>query len=356
MRVAYVTAAVQPSVDVAPLPWVWHHDALAARGIDIVHVDAASPDAFGRAYDAMILHVWLDWKNPRRFVPSRILPVMEAYAAYRARFPETVQIVLNHTDMSRRPYATPYWRPGDPVLYRTPAYDRAELAPFPAESIHAYEKVWGAPRFVDGARPRGGLGVRRRARVLLGNLGTASELARAAGAALGGRTYAAGFVGQPTGPRGYRERVARETARVGVGLCVRGHFLDAASHDALMARCRIIVCPRGWGEQSARHWDAWRSGKPVLTDRDCDAVEMIPGCRLRAGVHYLVYDDPRDIPDLVTDWTRPSRRDDLDAIAAAGRAAAEDYDALGRIERFLRVVVPNAAPSARRAAGTPGRS
>ena len=356
MRVAYVTADIGAAAR-EPQPWVWHRDALTARGIDVVHVDASSPDAFGRAYDAMILHVWLDWKNTQRFVPSRILPVMEAYAAYRARFPETVQIVLNHTDMSRRPYAAPYWRPGDPVLYRTPAYDRSELAPFPAESIHAYEKVWGAPRFVDGAaRGRDGLGVGRRARVLLRNLDAAPELARTVGAALGRHTFAAGFVGQPTGPRGYRARVARETARVGVGLCVRGHFYGEAAHDALMARCRIIVCPRGWGEQSVRHWDAWRSGKPVLTDRDCDAVELIPGCRLREGVHYLVYDDPRDIPDLVTDWTRPSRRDELDAIAAAGRAAAEGYDALGRIERFLRGVVPNAAPSARRAAGTPGRS
>lgn len=106
-----------------------------------------------------------------------------------------------------------------------------------------------------------------------------------------------------------------------------------------MAQCQIIVCPRGWGEQSRRHWHAWLSGKPVLTDRDYDSVEMIPGVRLKQGVHYLVFDDPKEIPDIVSDWTRPSRLDDLVQIAEHGRRAALSYDACGRIaECFERAV------------------
>ena len=105
-----------------------------------------------------------------------------------------------------------------------------------------------------------------------------------------------------------------------------------------MARCQILVCPRGWGENSRRHWDAWLSGKPVLTDRDCDSVEMIPGTRLRAGEHYLVFEDPDDIPDIVSDWTRPSRRDDLAEIAENGRRAAQSYDALDCIAQFFQSI------------------
>ena len=111
-------------------------------------------------------------------------------------------------------------------------------------------------------------------------------------------------------------------------------------HDWLMARCRIIVCPRGWGQQSSRHWDAWFSGKPVLTDTDCAAVELIPGQRLVPGVHYLVFSDPAEIPDIVNDWTRASRLDDLAEIAENGRRAAESYDAVGRIRDFFRHVIP----------------
>jgi hypothetical protein len=107
-----------------------------------------------------------------------------------------------------------------------------------------------------------------------------------------------------------------------------------------MGESEIIVCPRGWGEQSRRHWDAWLSGKPILTDRECDSVEMIPGMRLKEGTHYLVFDTPEDIPDIVSDWTRPSRRDDLDEIAENGKRAALSYDALGRIAEFFERCVP----------------
>jgi len=197
----------------------------------------------------MLLHVWLNWRNPKRFDPQRILPILEQYAVYRSRHPQTIQIVLNHTDMARRPFATPYWRDGDPVLYRTPAYDRRELAPFPPETIWSYEMVWGENCFLSADAP----------------------------------VHLAGFIGSENGPAGYRQRVAAATARVGIGICAPERVVEKAQYNALMARCRIVVCPRGWGENSRRHWDAWISGKPVLTDRECDSVEMIPGIRLREG-------------------------------------------------------------------------
>ena len=284
----------------ATQPWIYHLDALRERGIRI-HLYRGGEQGFGERFDAMIVHVWQDWANEEHFNHRRIMPILERYATYRARYPQTIQIVLNHTDMSRRPYATPYWRSGDPVLYRTPAYDRSELAPFPPESIWAYEKVWGANCF-------------------------ASDEAL---------QYQAGFIGTDSGPTGFRQRVATATARVGLGICGPTHAYPKAQHDALMARCRILVCPRGWGENSRRHWEAWLSGKPVLTDRDCDSVEMIPGVRLRHGEHYLVFDNPEDIPDIVSDWTRPSRLADLAAIAENGRLAAQSYNALDRIAQFF---------------------
>lgn len=138
---------------------------------------------------------------------------------------------------------------------------------------------------------------------------------------------------------GYRENVARETAKVGIGICKQGHAYSKKEYNEIMAKCQIIVCPRGWGEQSERHWDAWLSGKPVPTDRACDSVEMIPGLRLQEGVHYLVFDDPKEIPDIVSDWTRRSRLDDLAQIAENGRCAALSYDACSRIIEFFEHTV-----------------
>jgi hypothetical protein len=150
--------------------------------------------------------------------------------------------------------------------------------------------------------------------------------------------HQAGFIGTESGPVGYRLRVAAASARVGIGICTPKRVVKAAQYNALMARCRIIVCPRGWGENSKRHWDAWFSGKPVLTDRECDSVEMIPGVRLREGEHYLVFDDPDQIPDIVSDWTRPSRSTDLAQIAENGRRAALSYDALDCITQFFQLL------------------
>jgi hypothetical protein len=301
-------------------PWMHHRQALGARGIHL-HLHEGGGEAFRRPFDAMLLHVWQDWKNPRLFDPRKILPIMESYAAYRAEYPDTVQIVVNHTDMARRPFATPYWRPGDPVLYRTPAYDRGELRPFPPASIWPYEKVWGSAHFASEEPP----------------------------------AYQAGFVGTASGPKGYRERVAKATARVGIGLCGPERPLGEGEYARLMASCRIIVCPQGWGEQSLRHWDTWLSGKPMLTDRAADSVELVPGLRLREGVHYLVYDEPEEIPGLVERWTHPSRRDELAEIARNGRDAARSYDALDNMVRFFHAAVPRRETAAAGAAvKTPG--
>jgi hypothetical protein len=290
--------------EIARQPWIHHRDALARRNIRI-HVYAGGEAGFQRPFDAMMIHAWQDWDNPKRFDRTRIMPLMERYATYRAAYPQTIQIILNHVDMGRRPYATPYWRVGDPVLYKTPAYDRSELAPFPPEAIWAYEKVWGEPCFASATPPR----------------------------------VPAGFIGTASGPRGYRQRVAAATARVGIGVCATAWSHPKHEHDALMADCRIIVCPRGWGEHSGRHWDAWLSGKPVLTDRACDSVEMIPGIRLREGAHYLVFDEPEQIPDIVREWMRPARAADLAAIAENGRRAAQGYDALACITAFFERAV-----------------
>jgi hypothetical protein len=285
-------------------PWIHYAAALAQRNIHVrVYKDA--DQAFRHPCDAMLLHVWQDWGNNKRFDPFRILPVMERYAIYRAEFPDTIQIVLNHTDMTDRPYATPYWRPDDPVLYRTPAYDRSRLYPFPPEQIWPYEMIWGRPCFVSEGAP----------------------------------THRAGFIGSPSGPPGYRDCVALETAKVGIGVCAEPRQYPKLQYDALMASCQIIVCPRGWGEQSERHWDAWLSGKPVLTDRACDSAEMVPGLRLMDGVHYLVFDDPREIPEIVTNWTRPARLDDLARIGESGRRAALSYDGLASIATFFERAV-----------------
>jgi hypothetical protein len=288
MEIAFVVQEHHDRLLVETSPWVYFAKELANAGFSILKFDSLA--RAWRPFDAMILMVWLDWRNREYFNHERILPLMEKYAEYRAAFPSTIQIVLNHVDMCRRASATAYWRPGDPVLFRTPAYDRAELNPFPPKDIFAFEHLRGSACFPQ-------LPIK----------------------------YAAGFIGSPSGPRGYRESVARETSKVGLGRC-KPKRIPRAEHDALMGSCRIIVCPQGWGEQSYRHWDAWKSGKPVLTDLACDGVEMIPGAKLEREVHYLVYDDPAEIPDIVSDWTKTTRRDDLEQIARNGQAAALSYD------------------------------
>jgi len=126
---------------------------------------------------------------------------------------------------------------------------------------------------------------------------------------------------------------------MGIGICESPRPYSKAEYNEILSQCRILVCPRGWGEQSQRHWDAWLSGKPVLTDRECDSVEMVPGIRLKEGIHYLVFDEPADIPDIVSDWTRKSKLDDLKEIAERGKKAALSYNAFDRIVEFFKSAI-----------------
>ncbi len=308
MDVAFVVEAHPDKTRVESAPWYHYRSELAKVGINVTLFDELRKA--WRPFDAMILMVWLDWANREHFKPELIIPVMERYAAYRAAFPETTQVVLNHTDMGRRAYATPYWRLGDPILFRTPAYERSELAPFPEKDIFAFEYLRGRPCF---------------------RVSTIK--------------YPAGFIGTASGTHGYRATVAAETAKVGIGRCVSKR-IPKRDYDELMGACRIIVCPQGWGENSERHWDAWKSGKAVLTDRACDSVEMVPGVRLRDKTHYLVYEDAREIPDIVSDWTRPGRMDDLEELAANGRKAALSYNAYQQMVEFFGRLSGNVRASA----------
>jgi hypothetical protein len=76
----------------------------------------------------------------------------------------------------------------------------------------------------------------------------------------------------------------------------------------------------------------------MLTDRDADAVELIPGQRLRDGEHYIVFDEPEQIPSLVEYWSQPSRREQLEWIARRGREAALAYEPLADMLRFFRSI------------------
>lgn len=306
MKVAAVTESICPDMK-ASSPWVLYASALAKQGIEISFYEADDEEPWKQPWDAMIFQPWHDWNN-LRFKPEKIMKAFERYAVYRAVFPSVVQIACNHSDMSRRPFIAPYWRAGDPILYRTPPYDRSELHPFPEKDIYPFEvaycKTYGNSCF--------------RAEEVL---------------------YDAGLICSPSGPPNYRKAVAAEVAKVGFGHCPDfGQGILPKEHHKIMGQCRIIVCPQGWGGQSQRHWDAWKSGKPILTDMECSKVEMIPGTVLRAGEHYLVYDDPKDIPDIVSDWCRPSRADDLARIAVNGKTAAEAFDPIDSISKFFTSV------------------
>jgi hypothetical protein len=61
-------------------------------------------------------------------------------------------------------------------------------------------------------------------------------------------------------------------------------------------------------------------------------------------VHYLVFDSPEQIPEIVTEWTRPSRRDALARIAENGRRATLSYDGCARIAAFFEQTVRSQGP------------
>lgn len=275
-------------------PWILHKEFLSQHGFEISSYEAADNAPWKQPWDAMIYQAWQAWGNPR-FKPDKIMKAFGKYATYRAMFPSTIQIVCNHSDMSRYPLATPYWRVNDPILFRNPSYDRSELFPFPAESIWPYEisysGTYGSPCFA-----------------------STDQL-----------VYDAGLICSPSDSTGRRRAVAQAVAKIGYGVCLEEigkNFVHPNDYNKIMGQCRIIVCPQGWGGGSQRHWDAWKSKKPVLTDSECAAIEMIPGMQLKENEHYLVYKSPEEIPDIVSDWSKPSRADDLRKIAENGHQAS----------------------------------
>jgi hypothetical protein len=286
-------------------PWVLYKDQMASFGVDVSVHRSQEHGLLDREHEALLLHLWTDWWNFQRFQAQATMELMCQLAKYRARFPKTKIYACADHDDARCNYILPFWRETDTVLYRIPPYDRSLL--FPYKDVWAWEYGYG---HCYGRK-----------------------------AFVGPVTCDAAFVGSPSGPQGgsgfpgYRETVAAFTAKVGYGYC--GPRKPIAEYDQIMSGARIIVCPRGWGQSSSRHWDAWRSGKPVLTDRDCSLHEMIPGQVLEPGKHFLVFDNPFQIPDLVSDWSKPSRKDDLDAIAAAGREAVEAFDCVGRLRSLF---------------------
>lgn len=302
MDIAVVLKDISPQ-EFHYAPWGRYQRELALIGI---HFRLFKEEAaFSRTWDAMMAWAWQDWDSPR-FNPRKVMPFLEKFTVYRDKHPEVLQIVLNHPDSSRHPWALPYWRRGDPIIVRTPPYDRSELAPFPAEDMFAYEKHYdsdakGQPIFSEGD------------------------------------SHGAGLICTATGPSNYRKTVAAYTAKVGIGWCNElGRPLFEGDYAAVLSQCRILVCPRGYGGQTKRHWDAWRSRKPVLTDMECASCEMIPGMSLEAGKHYLVFKKPEDIPDIVSDWTRKSRQDDLRQIAENAYEALDSFDSLGRTLAYFK--------------------
>ena len=123
MDVAVVVECVDES-RIPIQPWIRYRDALAKRGIHL-HCFRGAGEAFERLYDAMLLHVFLDWNNERLFDCTRLLPVLADYATYRARFPETVQIVVNHADIVQPP--PQHRRPARAAAVHTVEPTREEL-------------------------------------------------------------------------------------------------------------------------------------------------------------------------------------------------------------------------------------
>ena len=313
MNIGVLTVDIHET-QVNATPWIYHRDALQNAGY-YIRLYSEPREMFSRRHDAIILHMMFNWLGNCLFDASTIMPILAKLATYRAKYPDCVNIVLHHWDMVGVPFSIPLWTQGDPVLYRTPFYDRALHYPFPAKDIWPYEKVWGSPCFTSRETPQ----------FKAGFIGTRTS----------GIDHPKDFVG-PMADWRWRDRVAHETAKVGIGVCHHERYFSYNEHNRLMSQCQILVCPKGYGQQSSRHWDAWLSGKPVLTDRACDAVEMIPGVKLTEGTHYLVFDWPEEIPDIVTHWTQPENLGELARIANNGYEAATSYDALSHINDFFQ--------------------
>lgn len=281
-------------------PWVLYKDQL---GFPVTTYRSYEADFFEREHEAILLHLWTDWLNNRRFNTIETMELMCKLTTYRARYPKTKIYLCSDHDNANRNFALPYWRETDRVLYRIPPYDRSKL--FPYKDVwaweYAYNKCYGRPVFEDGPVQ-----------------------------------FQAAFVGSPSGPPGYRQLVALFTARVGFGFC-NENMMAQEEYDKVISGARIVVCPRGWGQSSSRHWDAWRSKKPVLTDVECADFELVPGQVLVPGKHFLTFNKPDEIPDIVSDWAR--RPDDLREITEAAYKVISEFDCVARLRALFSEVV-----------------
>ena len=202
--VAVVVVNVDPS-QVGSSPWVRYREELKREGISIQVFDDYK-HAFCHDHDAIMLHLVFNWNQTKFFNPAEIMPLLAALSTYRSEHPDCQHVLLYAWERPS-PFAFPYWRAGDPILYRTPLYDRSELYPFPASEVWSYEKIWGSACYQTDSPPK----------------------------------YASGFIGSRT-RREWRDRVARETARTGIGICTAtAVFVEIApiekpSADFLIAR------------------------------------------------------------------------------------------------------------------------
>jgi hypothetical protein len=119
-------------------PWYLYRDRLEKVGFRI-HLYEDSLAGFRTRHDAIILFVSFNWLHDVNFPSDVVMPYFQHLAIYRYEYPDCINIVLHHWDMIDVPFADPLWRPGDPVLLRTPYYDRSRHYPLSNSVIGSYE-------------------------------------------------------------------------------------------------------------------------------------------------------------------------------------------------------------------------
>ncbi len=80
MEIAIVIEGISKK-RIARQPWIYYKDALAKRNINIL-VYRGNGEAFQRSFDAMLLHVWQDWRNKERFIQKRLQKIFGGYTGF----------------------------------------------------------------------------------------------------------------------------------------------------------------------------------------------------------------------------------------------------------------------------------